>query len=520
MSGKTVVLLIALGAWTPSAIAQDTTLDVAALVTLHEAGVPSDELTRLIERYGMPSDLDATGIDRLKGVSFPKALLITLEAEVLRRNPAKLGTGDIAALVASGVSADDIVAGIRKTDSHFELTIDDLVELARQRVPAIVIKEMRARGKAAAAIQKAATTVTVEDVVDMATTGVLADEIIRRIRKVDARFGVEVDDLLDLTRQGVPQIVLKEIWKRKIGTDTVKTASGDENPTTTAPDAVPQKPDTPRSSAPKLLTHREPSGGFSIVVPEAFALYREGRNANSLVSFTQPGQEADAGRADAELQILRYRSRRPEWLVEENLDAISQRFLTMLKANYVKRGLSLTHTEGEATHASGRPARTYRVGSSAQDGSSHEGKLLVTWKDDQVFVLSYAVRSDLANTTGQLMDHCIKSFTFEMRKPVKIEEGQDVLTGLFETWRDAVTHRDFALYRELFSPDFDTSANRNAFVALSERLADPKLRLTLGAVGQDENSATVECKIIGPSSIETLKLAFNKDGERFRLTGI
>ena len=77
MSGKTVVLLIALGAWTPSAIAQDTTLDVAALVTLHEAGVPSDELTRLIERYGMPSDLDATGIDRLKGVSFPKALLIT-----------------------------------------------------------------------------------------------------------------------------------------------------------------------------------------------------------------------------------------------------------------------------------------------------------------------------------------------------------------------------------------------------------------------------------------------------------
>ena len=99
-------------------------------------------------------------------------------------------------------------------------------------------------------------------------------------------------------------------------------------------------------------------------------------------------------------------------------------------------------------------------------------------------------------------------------------QWRSVRNIVFETWRDAVTHRDFALYRELFPPDFAPSATRNAFVALSERLADPKLRLTLGAVGQDENSATVECKIIGPSSIETLKLAFNKDGERFRLTGI
>lgn len=517
MSGKTAVLMIAISAWAATAVAQDPPLDAAALMTLHEAGVPADELSRLIERHGVPADLDASGIAKLKKAAFPKALLEKLEAEVLRRNPGPLGTSDVVALVASGVSAEEIIKRIRETDSQFELTIDDLVDLARRRVPATVIKEMRSRGKAAVAAEKAATTVTVGDVVDMAKAGVLADEIIRRIRKVDARFDVEVDDLLDLTRSGVPQVVLKEIWTRK-NTGATKPAVAKTDPkadTNPGPDPDP----TPPGPAATLITHREPSGGFSINVPEAFAIYREGRNANSLVSFTQSGAAGDGARADAEIQILRYRSRRPEWLVEKNLGAIAQRFLTMLKANYVKQGLSLTHSEGEPTHASGRPARIYKVGSSGKDGTSHEGRLLVTWHDDQVFVLSYAVRADLATTTRTLLDRCVRSFTLEARKPIEIAEGQDLLTGLFETWRDAVTRRDFALYRELFAPGFDTAQNRNAFVGLSERLADPTVRLTLGSVVRDEKSATVECKIIGPSSTETLTLAFDAEGGRFRLKG-
>ena len=375
----------------------------------------------------------------------------------------------------------------------------------------------------------AATTVTVEDVIDMSKAKMPSAEILRRIAKADAKFKLVVDDLLDLSRKGVAHDVLKELWSRRQSAataqpkaagvvtkpDTADQPAGEEE----AADPVATDSESEASAGPSLTTHREPSGGFSLNVPSAFAIYREGRNANSLVSFTDQVATSNDGLPNAEMQVLRYRSRKPEWLVERNLENIAQRFLTMLKSGYIKKGLSLAYSDPIPTHISGNPARAYKVSSSARDGTSHEGQVFVTWQDDQVFVLSYAVRSDLVTSTGQTLDDCVRSFTFEARREVAASEGQDRVTFLFETWRKAVTSRDFALYRELFPAGFDTAANRHAFVELTNRLGDPNLRLTIGKVSKHLIGAAVECQIIGPTSTESLQLAFSKDGERLLLQG-
>ncbi len=515
MSGKTVVLLLSLSAFAGVAVAQEPQMNTEVLVTLHEAGVSATELIRLVDQHGIPVDLDASSVQRLRKGGLDQGLVTRLENELKLRQPDPMNIADVMALVEMGVNGEDVIARIRKTDSRFDLTIDDLVGLARRGVPAEVIKEMRARGKTTTEVAQAATTVSTGGVVDMTRANIPANEIIRRIRKADARFDVAVDDLLDMTRQGVHQDVLKEIWARKGDGPTVL------RPTVEHAEPGPEAPsdNTPArtTKAPELITHREPAGAFSINVPSGFSIYREDRNANSLVSFTRQAQSAGDQTTETEIQILRYRSRRPEWLVEKNLDAIAQRFLTTLKSSYVKRGLSLTYSDGTDTHVSGRPARSYRVGSSAQSGASNQGRMLVTWQQDQVYVLSYATRADLLDTTGALMEQCISSFTFESPRQDATDSGEDVLAGLFNTWREAVTKRDFALYRTLCAPGYDTTANRASFVSLSDRLSDPRFRLTLGTVERGADSATVECKVIGPTTTESITLEFQRDGDHFRL---
>lgn len=524
MTGKGLILLL-LSALAP--LQGQEPLDVAALKTLHTAGVSAAELDKLVTHHGVKG-LDQAGLDDLRKAGVDAGLLARLDADLRKASPKPLDVEGVLALVQAGVDADRIIERIRVTDSRFDLTIDQIVDLARQRVPAGVIKEMRSRGRSTGKVVDAASKVTIDDVIDMSKAKMASTEIIRRIKKTDSRFDLVVDDLLDLSRQGVAQVVLKELWARRDSKAATPADPGGGSAAT----VVKKDPRSPRGSGGTthtppttnptdtgLSTHREPSGGFSLNVPTAFSIYREGRNANSLVSFTDGTTADSAGLPDAELQILRYRSRKPEWLVERNLENIAQRFLTMLKSSYVKKGLSLTYSDAVTGHVSGQPARSYKVGSSARDGSSHEGRLVVTWQGDQVFVLSYAVRSDLVNTTGRLLDGCLRSFTFEAHRTIAIADGQDPVTGMFEAWREAVTRRDFALYRELFGPGFDTAANRRSFVDLADRLADPGLRLTIGTVQKDDTGAKVECKIIGPTSTESLQLAFAKDGDRLFLRG-
>ena len=66
MSGKTVVLLLSLSAFAGVAVAQEPQMNTEVLVTLHEAGVSATELIRLVDQHGIPVDLDASSVQRLR----------------------------------------------------------------------------------------------------------------------------------------------------------------------------------------------------------------------------------------------------------------------------------------------------------------------------------------------------------------------------------------------------------------------------------------------------------------------
>jgi hypothetical protein len=512
MTGNTqrvaAVLFAVLSACAPSFAQKpdgETTLDADTLITLHEAGIPAAELERLFDRHGVGT-FEEGDIARLRRSGIAEALVRRVEIQVKRRGDSPLSVTDVVSLSEAGVLPGDIIASIRATESRFDLTIDDLVELARRRVPADVIKEMRARGATTEAAAKAVSTITLEDIGDMAQAGFAADEILARIRAADARFEVQVDDILVLTRKQVPEAVLKEVWARR------------RDPAPPLPGALPEgtlpaSAKTGPAASPggftvqTLRVHLEASGGFSISVPESFALFQETRNRNSLVSFTDRRIEDPTQVADAEIQVLRYRSMKPERLVPRNLEAAGNQFLTTLRANYAKKGLELSHTEGTRGFLSGLPSAEYRVSSTASDGTTHEGRLAVTFVEDQVFVLSFAVRSDLFPTVGPVLQRCIGSFTLERETP-RLVVGGDPVTSLFEHWRLAVTQRDYARYRTLLPTGKDDQATREAFSRLADRFADPQLRLALDHADPAKDLLTITVKVIRPEATESVVLTF------------
>ena len=216
MNGKTFILLL-LSALAPCWGQQP--LDAAAIVTLHAAGVSTAELDRLVTAHGV-AKLDPAGIETLRKAGVGSALIARLESDLRAASPDPLDIEAIVALVDAGVKADQIIARIRQTNSTFDLKIDDIVDLAKRRVPGDVIKEMRSRGTTVGKITAAATTVTVEDVIDMSKAKMPSAEILRRIAKADAKFKLVVDDLLDLSRKGVAHDVLKALspgWRRRLG---------------------------------------------------------------------------------------------------------------------------------------------------------------------------------------------------------------------------------------------------------------------------------------------------------------
>lgn len=518
MPGKSAAAVILLAALTGAQTqAPDRPpLQESDLKALHEAGLPAADLLGLIERQGAV-EIDAQGSARLREAGLPPPVLDRLARCEKKPEASRLSAADVAALVRSGVGGDEVIRHIEATDSRFDLTIEQVVQLVRDGVPAPVIKVMRERSAAAAAAQQAATTVTLDDLLAMAGAGIPAEEMLRRIRKTDARFTAGTDELIRLSRGGVPTEVLKEVWNRK--------ASSSPAPAP-APDAPDSSPDSQGASAPTpadgalvLATHREPSGGFSVNVPQGWFLHRESVGANSLLSFTDHEVPKDGAMADAEVQVFRYRSPTPDRLTESNLEAIAGNFLGRLQASFAARKMSLTFGRPAPARISGRPALASRVASSGADGTTHEGEVCVTWQDDQVFVISFAVRAEKFTALSPSLGDCVRSFTLEVDRPVEIKRGraEDVLPSLFAAWKDAVSGSDFALYRKLCPGDADTARNRAEFVKLARRLGAPGIRLGLGTVRPRERGGEVDCLVIGPDATETLTVAFTRDGDDWRL---
>jgi hypothetical protein len=268
-----------------------------------------------------------------------------------------------------------------------------------------------------------------------------------------------------------------------------------------------------------MSLHVESGGNFSLLVPSSFRTHRETRGANALVSFLCGENDATTGLAEAELSVFRYRSSTPDRLTESNLAAIANNFLASLQASYAKRQLTVTFGERQPARSAGQPALEAKVVTSSADGATHQGRILVTYAEDQIFVVSTAVRTERLERHGAALDRCLRSFGLLTRKsrPTAGSTDDEKLVALAHAWRDAVLNRDWSLYDSLFQTAGIPAARRERFVALCERFAPAGRRLILGPSSAGPDGGKVIYRIIPSDPPESFDVAWIRDGHSFAL---
>ena len=366
-----VTLLLLLGPLSGDVFAQgeDSKIGVEEIVTLHRAGFSDADLAKAIKKHGVPS-LSASEVEKLKEQGIGKVTLALLQrGPKLSPTRKKLSVDDVVLLVKAGVSEAEIIKQIEGSQSRFDLSPDAIVDLALKGIPAAVIKKMRASSTAGKKAQAKQESVTLKDLRDMARAGWTSDQLLKRIKERKARFALKVDDLIELTRDGVPEPVITYIWENRL--------KKEEQVATKPTEAPPAK----ANEADDLLIHVEPTGGFSLTMPRGWAVHRENRGANSLLSFTEKVVAKTGELTDGEIQIFQIRAGDPKRLTQPNLGPIAENFLNRLVISYRKKGMELAYMARGTGMISARPAVRYAVSSTTSDGDTREGELWVTWKE-------------------------------------------------------------------------------------------------------------------------------------------
>lgn len=484
---------------------------VSDLLNLHRAGLPEAALLRVLERRSLQlagqedlraareGGLPATVVDRVEQVAREEGLLdLTLQ--------------DVLDMVGRGRPEQEIVQAIRRSGSTFRLTEEQLVGLVvDEGLPASVVKALRDASRTQPLRPPAA--VTLDDLMRMVRAEWSAEQMLMRIREVDARFEVDVDAMADLAAAGAPQAVLSEVWARRRSRGPVGGGKQDPVP---EEDGGGKAPEAPAREA-GLRVHKETSSGFSLAVPASWTRYNEKLGRNNLLSFSPESQ----GDAEAELQVARFRSRHPDRLTSTNLVPIAENFLNHLKLNLRKRGLVMVTGPGRRSHLAGRPAVTYEATTTSSTRPTQKGEVHVTWAGPYVYLLSYAADADRHPELGPVLQTCLRSFTLEAptAPPTQVGTAREKLEILFETWKRSVATCDYAAYRSLLQEGSDSASLRAAFVDLHRRLGREELRLALGDVHlRQDGLGAVTCRVLGPEEKPgELELLFVPRDGRFQL---
>jgi hypothetical protein len=493
--------------------AQGTRLPTAdELLVLHQAGIPEADLGSVLDKNGVPS-ISAADLARLAEAGVPESVMARLRASAEKAAPKKITLDDVVRMAESGVPEDAILETIQNADGPFAITADQWLDLVRRGASPGVLKALRGKTGATRSTQSRPSKITLDDLPRLTSEGVSPADIVQRIRASDASFEVGLDQVIQLSRQGVSKDVLKEVWARRSGSST----SSADNADPAVPVAVTSRPSEPVAAA--LTLHVESGGNFSMLVPASFRTHRESRGANALVSFLLGENDKTTGLAEAELSVFRYRSTTPERLTESNLGPIASNFLGSLQASYAKRQLTVAFGERQPTRAAGQPALKARVVTSAADGTTHQGEILITWSDDQIFVVSTAVRTDRLQQHAASLEKCLRSFGLLTRKvrPAAGTNDDEKLIALANAWRDAVLSRDWSLYDSLFPSAGVPERRREAFVALCDRFATPGRKLVLGPTTAGSDGGKVQYRVIPSDPPETFDVVFIRDGQSFAL---
>jgi hypothetical protein len=479
------------------------------ILVLHQAGLPEAEIGLVLDRNGVPA-VSPAELARLAEAGVPDSIMTRLRTAAAKVQSRTVSIDEVLKMVGSGVPEDAILQTIEDAENTFALTADQWLELVRKGVSASVLKALR--GKSGARAETRLAPVTLDDLPKLQASGMTPGEIVQRIRATDSAFDVSVDQLIVLSRQGVPKEVLKEVWARRAA------PSANVSHDAGTPVASSSRPAEPAPAAMSL--HVESGGNFSLLVPAGYRSHRETRGANALVSFLLGDNDRTTGLAEAELSVFRYRSSTPDRLTETNLPAIANNFLASLQASYAKRRLTVTFGERTPTRAAGQPALEARVVTSAADGTTHQGRIIITWAEDQIFVVSTAIRTDRQDLQGAPLDKCLRSFALLTRKqrPAGGSNDDEKLVGLAHAWRDAVTTRDWALYDSLFQTAGLGERRREQFVALCDRFSTPGRRLILGPTSAGPDGGKVQYRIIPSDPPESFDVSWIRDGQTFALT--
>lgn len=491
--------------------AQPPTAD--EILTLHHAGLPDSELGSVLDRNGVPT-VSAADLTRLADAGVPQSVLTRLRAAAPKPPTREVSLDDIVNMATSGVPESAILQTIASVDTAFEITADQWLDLVRRGIAPPVLKALRTRAGGARVAETRPAAVTIDDLTRLNAQGVPPNEIVQKIKASDAAFDVSVDQIIALSRQGVAKDVLKEVWARRSTTAAASSEAAMPVASTSRPAAPP-----PATSVAMNL-HVESSGNFSLLSPASYRTHRETRGANALVSFLLGEADKATGLAEAELSVFRYRSTTPERLTEANLTPITNNFLASLQASYAKRNLTVAFGERQPTKAAGQPALEAKVVTSSADGTTHQGRILVTWGEDQIFVVSTAIRTDHLGKHGPTLDKCLRSFALLTRRarPTAGVSDDEKLVALAHAWRDAVLNRDWALYDSLFQTAGQTDKRREQFVTLCDRFSGSGRRLILGPTTSGADGGKVQYRVIPSDPPESFDVAFLRDGQSFALT--
>ncbi len=514
-----ISLVIALGAFAQETRRSTNPPSVSEILWLHSAGFRTEELTTLLDRNGTPA-VTREDVKKLTDAGVPEPIVARLSAAVEKTATTKLDVEDILNLTSSGVPDSQIIGLIAASENTFQLATDQWLNLMQRGVSPAVVRALREKsmpGSRSGADTKPAA-ITLDDITRIAREGATGDEIVRRIRASESRFDITVDQLVVLSRQGVPKEALKEVWARRsvIESQEPRVVAAPSGETAAAASKPTGQPEPPRAD---VVLHMEDSGGFSMLAPGSFRVHRETRGANALLSFVLGEPEGASNMAPAELSVFRYRSSTPERLTAENLPAIADNFFARLQASYVARKLTVAFGRPTTTKIAGQPALEASVTTSAPDGTTHRGVAIVTFGGEQIFVISTAVRTDQMREHESALTTCMHSFAMITRKsrPESGTTDNERLTGLVAAWREAVQNRDFALYDSLFAAPGRAQARREAFVALCDKAADPILRLSTGPISIDPTGAAVSMRLLGGEKPQSIDLKFTRDGQSFAL---
>lgn len=489
------------------------------LHTLVRAGLRTEEIEEVFTRRGVPA-LKPEQIEELAKLGLAASLKERLLA-ARRQADAILTVEDVVEMVREKTPTPQIVLAIRNSKSAFELDIDGILELVRQGVPAPVLQAMREKSRPPE--PEPAVAMTLDEVRTMARAQWSAERILERIRAARARFEITTDDLISLGRDGVPPPVLKHLWDtrivKEVRLDDPARPVSDTGESPEEPEGGPEKTDHNGESDAQYLVHTEPSGAFSILVPTDWALHRESRGQNALLGFTTEPLDSPGAITDAELHIFRTRARHPERLTGNNLRPIAENFLGRLLVTSKQQGRDLSYRLVQDTKLSGASAVEYAVSSSDEKGRTREGRVLVCFARQTVYMISVMHDSELRGRWWPVLENCLRSFTVErdyvLPKPAVTRD--QTLSLLFDQWRTALVNRDWARYRLLLPLGKDDLEHRLAFLQLCDRLERTRADLLLVSIGAGSDEAAMKIEFSAGGVADTRTLHWVGDGQSYRL---